>query len=145
MCFGTRFAVAADLEQFTVTALCSFEDILAHDVTIPDVIRYFLLLDFSRIRETGHERLVEASPTAQVSDLDQRIVYEGRHPDSFVIRTCLHWCVTLVFTMLLDFRTFRTSRINIRNSSSSRETLPLPWIVDMFPARCQRIGRRSRC
>jgi hypothetical protein len=87
VCFGTRLAVAADLEHCAVTALCSFEDILAHDVAIPDVIMHVSFRNFSRIRETGHERLVEASPTAQVSDLDQRIVYEGRHPDSFVIRT----------------------------------------------------------
>jgi hypothetical protein len=49
VCFGTRLAVAADLEHCAVTApsLCSFEDILAHDVAIPDVINYFSFRNFS--------------------------------------------------------------------------------------------------
>ena len=77
-CFGTRLAVAADLEHCAVTALCSFEDILAHDVAIPDVIIYVSFRNISRIRETGHESPVEAIPTVHASDLDQRIVYEFR-------------------------------------------------------------------
>ena len=78
VCFGTRLAVAADLEQFTVTALCSFEDILAHDVAIPDVIMHVSFRNISRVRETGDEIPVEAIPTVHASDLDQRIVYEFR-------------------------------------------------------------------